>query len=942
MPTAAGLAGVTDLLSHDRVSDTFSDDIECSGETGWRLSPPWRPKTYIYTAATQRPAVFDGDRLTSVSEQVMCGRRLEIAGRRRVTCSWFEWTRGCETDEWTLLCMRALGGLALGTGVRKKRVIFCGGQMSCEIRSSSDGYMYVWSFASADSNASGVKKFSAAAGENHTSEASCIRSLPSALEAECRRVDKDDTVMRIKCVIAPMLRSSGSGLQCPRRATLLASHQGDPGSITNRATGCSHVGIVPDNTVGRRVFLGISHFPAISFWCRSILTLITTIGSHDLAVKSRPNLFIDPCISNKLLRGSNEPQELRVSTLCTKGLLIALLYAHLLCGAVFAWQAGRWAASSRAHHIWSAGVTHSTGTSAFLPVGKLSSPRYVRGRRHEHCYQQSTCVEEFVGGCSEETGHGSHVGTVKNKGKNYLTNVSTQPVAVEHRIEAQTPDVRSDAQHLVRRHVLARRRKTASQLSVQGHVEAMRQGLPEKVRWPVASFRKIPTYKNPGVSRWRTKTCSPWWEASRLTAQPLRPLVGSISTGCTGESYRTIQLVGGFSPGSPVPPHFHSRAALYSFQSPSSALKALLSLRCCPRFVSSDEADIATASRREVANMTDFMQPMVFPRLCGTSPHAAHVQNVCSVVVTPLESRRATSCVYNSSHPVWHALYECLQYIHGDSSPFLLQPFHELSNGFWPRLTSPHSAIQFVPKRLRSGLWAGQSNRRALLSAYHCIRDGAAVAERLARYLCTKANRVRSRTGSPTFAKGNGRLRWSDESSSGSSGRSIFTSITLSSALKTSLLRIAQISSLRFIVNSFYNGRSRTAPVSCKDVAGCWGATGQLRSSNFTTGRHNPADDANAVQWPGKLLGVVFQATTAARSRVPCPSRSIGYQAGKRLVNSWHAPGTIAGPEMAPLTSYTLPIIGPGVVNTTGPRMAHVLATTMAHRCTISQPSDGL
>ncbi|KAJ8875977.1 hypothetical protein PR048_023885 [Dryococelus australis] len=48
------------------------------------------------------------------------------------------------------------------------------------------------------------------------------------------------------------------------------------------------------------------------------------------------------------------------------------------------------------------------------------------------------------------------------------------------------------------------------------------------------------------------------------------------------------------------------------------------------------------------------------------------VHNVCSVVVTPLDSRRATSCGYNSSHPVWHALYECLQDIHGDSSPFLL------------------------------------------------------------------------------------------------------------------------------------------------------------------------------------------------------------------------------------------------------------------------------
>ncbi|KAJ8865622.1 hypothetical protein PR048_033142 [Dryococelus australis] len=81
-----------------------------------------------------------------------------------------------------------------------------------------------------------------------------------------------------------------------------------------------------------------------------------------------------------------------------------------------------------------------------------------------------------------------------------------------------------------------------------------------------------------------------------------------------------------------------------------------------------------------------------------TNNNWAPVHNVCSVVVTPLRCRRATSCSYNNSHPVWHALYECLQDIHGDSSPFLLQPFHELSNGFWPRLTSPHLAIQFVPK----------------------------------------------------------------------------------------------------------------------------------------------------------------------------------------------------------------------------------------------------
>ncbi|KAJ8895465.1 hypothetical protein PR048_000798 [Dryococelus australis] len=58
--------------------------------------------------------------------------------------------------------------------------------------------------------------------------------------------------------------------------------------------------------------------------------------------------------------------------------------------------------------------------------------------------------------------------------------------------------------------------------------------------------------------------------------------------------------------------------------------------------------------------------------------------------------------------------------IHGDSPPFLLQPFHKLSNGFWSRLTSPHPAIQFVPKmfyRVEVGaLW------RASSIGEHCCR----------------------------------------------------------------------------------------------------------------------------------------------------------------------------------------------------------------------------
>ncbi|KAJ8866746.1 hypothetical protein PR048_032607 [Dryococelus australis] len=76
---------------------------ECSGETGWRLSPPrritrvgedsrWRPKTlYILPQPSSRQSLTEAAR-PSVPERSACGRR-------RVRCSRPEWTRGCETDE---------------------------------------------------------------------------------------------------------------------------------------------------------------------------------------------------------------------------------------------------------------------------------------------------------------------------------------------------------------------------------------------------------------------------------------------------------------------------------------------------------------------------------------------------------------------------------------------------------------------------------------------------------------------------------------------------------------------------------------------------------------------------------------------------------------------------------------------------------------------------
>ncbi|KAJ8875142.1 hypothetical protein PR048_023035 [Dryococelus australis] len=47
--------------------------------------------------------------------------------------------------------------------------------------------------------------------------------------------------------------------------------------------------------------------------------------------------------------------------------------------------------------------------------------------------------------------------------------------------------------------------------------------IPEKTRQPAASSGKIPTCGNSGVTRRGIKPCSPWWEVSSLTTQPLRP-----------------------------------------------------------------------------------------------------------------------------------------------------------------------------------------------------------------------------------------------------------------------------------------------------------------------------------------------------------------------------------------------------------------------------------
>ncbi|KAJ8880270.1 hypothetical protein PR048_016736 [Dryococelus australis] len=73
--------------------------------------------------------------------------------------------------------------------------------------------------------------------------------------------------------------------------SLLASHQGEPGSIPGRFTGSSQAGIVLEVPLVGGFPRGSPVSPAPSLRRRSILASITLIGSQGLAVKSCPNLF---------------------------------------------------------------------------------------------------------------------------------------------------------------------------------------------------------------------------------------------------------------------------------------------------------------------------------------------------------------------------------------------------------------------------------------------------------------------------------------------------------------------------------------------------------------------------------------------------------------------------------------------------------------------------
>ncbi|KAJ8865783.1 hypothetical protein PR048_033305 [Dryococelus australis] len=87
--------------------------------------------------------------------------------------------------------------------------------------------------------------------------------------------------------------AEGGELFCPKWFRLLASHLGEQASIPGGvAPGFPHVGIVPDDAVGRRVSSEPSRFPRtfIPGWCSALARHFTRVSSRDLNFKSRPNL----------------------------------------------------------------------------------------------------------------------------------------------------------------------------------------------------------------------------------------------------------------------------------------------------------------------------------------------------------------------------------------------------------------------------------------------------------------------------------------------------------------------------------------------------------------------------------------------------------------------------------------------------------------------------
>ncbi|KAJ8871945.1 hypothetical protein PR048_028285 [Dryococelus australis] len=205
---------------------------------------------------------------------------------------------------------------------------------------------------------------------------------------------------------------------------------------------------------------------------------------------------------------------------------------------------------------------------------------------------------------------------------------------------------------------------------------------------------RSPQLQVPSIA-WATMKSSP------IKANQIQFPTGSLQNFCTGIWFRTIPLIGRFLGGVLPPPD-------------PPLLKPRTPQKYDTRVFPCEDAALREGPEQQTGAPTrspSLLQPNTTFLSTSVSMDISFEARVGSVVILGL--RAITDKVEEQGLLLSHchllspyhvggiiALAEQLTPldIHGDSSPFLLQRFHELSNEFWPRLTSPHTAIQFVPK----------------------------------------------------------------------------------------------------------------------------------------------------------------------------------------------------------------------------------------------------
>ncbi|KAJ8869581.1 hypothetical protein PR048_028573 [Dryococelus australis] len=260
---------------------------------------------------------------------------------------------------------------------------------------------------------------------------------------------------------------------------------GRPGSTSGGvAPRFPHVEIMPDDSAGRRVLSGISRFPPPLYsGAAPYSARFTLIGSQDIDVKSRPNLF-SPLHARKF-------GQMFLSSVCD---------CHIEVQPIF--ELGFGDGSQQAGDM-------SYSLSAMNPNPTLEHPKrgFERVTTHRCTMRHARTSRHAVVGAKGVRGF-RKIQVIVN-GLPWILEV------VELGLNTLRPlggELRGISLHT--------RCKASYLLRVKPEFTGGRKReISEKTRWPAASFCTIPTCENSGVTRLRIEPGSSWWEASALAAR---------------------------------------------------------------------------------------------------------------------------------------------------------------------------------------------------------------------------------------------------------------------------------------------------------------------------------------------------------------------------------------------------------------------------------------